>query len=77
MTLHSGITLTGTVRKLIDQSRIGEPEQAQIGLAGAGHLYDEVRVPNVHGWSIGEQIEIVIRPQPLKRVRERRSTATK
>jgi len=64
MTRHPVITLTGTVRKLIDQSRIGEPEQVQIGLDGASHLYDEVRVPNLHGWSIGDQIEFVIRPHP-------------
>ena len=57
------IRLSGTVRKLIDQARVGEPEQAHIGLDGAGYLYDEVRVPNVYGWSIGEQIEVIIRPQ--------------
>jgi hypothetical protein len=55
------IKLTGTVRKLIDCSLIREPEQAQIALSGAGHLYDELRVPNTLGWKEGRVVEVTIR----------------
>ena len=57
------ITLAGTVKKLIDRSAINEPQQAQIYLAGAGHLYDELRVPNIHEWDVGTGIEVTIRPR--------------
>ena len=56
------ITLAGTVRKLIDRSLTDEPQQAQIWLVGADHLYDELRVPNVHDWEVGKGIEVTIRP---------------
>jgi hypothetical protein len=44
------ITLAGTVKKVIDRAVVNEPEQAQIYLVGADHLYDEVRVPNIYKW---------------------------
>jgi hypothetical protein len=57
------ITLAGTVKKLIDRSVVDEPQQAQIYLAGADHLYDELRVPNIHEWEVGTGIEVTIRPR--------------
>lgn len=55
------ITLTGSVKKLIDRSLLNEPQQAQISLVGADFLYDELRVPNVHKWEIGRNVEVTIR----------------
>jgi hypothetical protein len=55
------ITLTGSVKKLIDRSLFNEPQQAQISLVGANFLYDELRVPNVHKWEIGRDVEVTIR----------------
>jgi hypothetical protein len=57
----STIRLTGTIRKLIDCSLIREPQQAQIALAGAAHLYDELRIPNTLGWKEGKTVEVTIR----------------
>jgi hypothetical protein len=57
------ITLAGTVKKIIDQAALREPQQAQISLVGADFLYDELRVPNVHNWEIGKGIEVTIRPR--------------
>lgn len=57
------ITLAGTVKKLIDRAVIKEPQQAQIFFFGADHLYDELRVPNVHNWEIGKGVEVTIRPR--------------
>jgi len=57
------ITLAGTVKKPIDRSAVNEPPQAQIFLAGADHLYDELRIPNVHAWEVGKSIEVTIRPR--------------
>lgn len=56
------IKLAGTVQKLIDRSRLNQPELAQISLVGADHLYDELRIPNVHEWEIGKDIVVTIRP---------------
>jgi hypothetical protein len=56
------ITLAGRVNKLIDRSKINETQQAQIAFEGAETLYDELRVPNIHGWELGEAIEVTIRP---------------
>jgi hypothetical protein len=55
------IKLAGTIRKIIDRSVAKQPELAQIALDGAGHLYDEVRIPNVHGWEVGKTVEVIIR----------------
>ena len=55
------ITLTGSVKKLIDRSLLNEPQQAQISLVGADFLYDELRVPNIHKWEIGRDVEVTIR----------------
>ena len=57
----SSIKLTGTVRKLIDRSLVKEPEQVQIAFEGAAHLYDELRIPNTHGWEEGKAVELTIR----------------
>ncbi len=56
------ITLEGTVKKLIDRPLLAEVQQAQIYLAGADHLYDEVRVPNIYKWEVGKRIEVTMRP---------------
>lgn len=56
------ITLAGTVAKLIDRRMTNEPQQAQISLAGADFLYDELRVPNSCNWKVGDGIEVTIRP---------------
>jgi len=55
------VTLAGTVHKLIDRSALKEPQQAQIALAGADYLYDELRIPNTHGWKEGKAVEVTIR----------------
>jgi len=54
------ITLAGTVQKLIDRSALKEPQQAQITLAGAGYLYDELRISNTHGWKEGNAVRVTI-----------------
>ena len=56
------ITLEGTVKKVIDRPLLAELQQVQIYLAGADHLYDEVRIPNVYKWEVGKRIEVTIRP---------------
>ncbi|HUZ94611.1 MAG TPA: hypothetical protein VMU57_06825 [Edaphobacter sp.] len=55
------INLSGSVKKLIDRSALNEPQQAQISLVGADFLYDELRVPNLHKWEIGKDVEVTIR----------------
>jgi hypothetical protein len=55
------ITLAGTIEKLIDRSLMKAPQEAQIAIVGAGHLYDELRIPNTHGWEAGRAIELTIR----------------
>jgi hypothetical protein len=39
---------------LIDRSLTDEPQQAQILLVGADHLYGELRISDVHKWKIGK-----------------------
>ncbi|MGB9067827.1 MAG: hypothetical protein WCC21_04600 [Candidatus Acidiferrales bacterium] len=55
------ITLAGTIQKLIDRSMTRQPQQVQIGLRGADHLYDELRIPNSLGWEEGRHVEVTIR----------------
>jgi hypothetical protein len=55
------ITLAGTIEKLIDRSITKQPQQVQISLRGADHLYDEVRIPNSLDWQEGRQVEVTIR----------------
>jgi hypothetical protein len=55
------ITLTGTIKKLVDRSMTKQPQQVQIGLHGADHLYDELRIPNTLGWEEGKAVEVTIR----------------
>lgn len=55
------ITLGGTIQKLIDRSMTRQPQQVQIGLRGADHLYDELRIPNSPGWEEGTHVEVTIR----------------
>jgi hypothetical protein len=55
------ITLAGTIQKLIDRSMTREPQHVQIGLHGAEHLYDQLRIPNTLGWEEGKAVEVSIR----------------
>jgi hypothetical protein len=55
------ITLAGTIQKLIDRSQLKGPQEAQIALAGASHLYDELRFPNTFEWEQGNAVEVTIR----------------
>ena len=55
------ITLAGTILKLIDRSLVKGPEEAQITLAGASHMYDELRFPNTFEWEQGRAVEVTIR----------------
>jgi hypothetical protein len=55
------IILAGTIKKLIDCSMIKQPQLLQIRLQGAGHLYDELRIPNSLGWEVGKPVEVIIR----------------
>ena len=55
------IILAGTVKKLIDGSLVDKPQQAQIYLAGADQLYDELRIPNIYKWEVGKKIEVTIK----------------
>jgi hypothetical protein len=56
--------LAGVVQKLIERSIVNGPRQAQTFLTGTDHLSDEVHVPNVHEWEVGEHIEATIRTRP-------------
>lgn len=58
------ITLAGTIQKLIDRSILKQPQHVQIGLQGAEHLYDELRIPNTLGWAAGTAVEVTIRMLP-------------
>jgi hypothetical protein len=57
------VMFTRTVNKLIDCSKVNEPQQAEIIIFGADVLYDEIRVPNFCNWKVGDSIEVTIRPQ--------------
>jgi len=58
---QSIITLSGTIHKVIDRTAVQQAQQAQISLAGADYLYDELRIPNTHGWEEGKAVEVTIR----------------
>jgi hypothetical protein len=55
------IKLAGTIQKFIDRSLLNQPPLAHISLLGADHLYDELRVPNIHQWGMGKHLEVTIR----------------
>jgi hypothetical protein len=59
--MNTTITLAGTVKKIVDRSKVQQPQQAQISLQGADFLYDEIRVTNVHNWEVGKGIEVTLR----------------
>jgi uncharacterized iron-regulated protein len=51
--------LPGTVEKVIKpHPRSSEPEKAQIAVAGADHLYRELRVPNQLTDSEGKKVKL-------------------
>ena len=58
---EANIKLAGTVQRLIDCDVANETQQAEIRVAGADFLYDELRIPNIHKWEIGTGIEVTIR----------------
>jgi hypothetical protein len=59
--MQRAITLDGTIEKLIDRSMTKQPQQIQINLRGADHLYDEVRIPSSLSWEEGRQVEVTFR----------------
>jgi hypothetical protein len=61
---EANIKLAGTVQRLIDRVVANEPQQAQIRLAGADFLYDELRIPNIHKWEVGTGVEVTIHLLP-------------
>jgi hypothetical protein len=46
MTEKASVTLPGTVEKIIQPAKLGEPEKAQISIEGADDLYREIRIEN-------------------------------
>jgi hypothetical protein len=46
MTEKPSVTLPGTVEKIIQPAKPGEPEKAQISIEGADDLYREIRIEN-------------------------------
>jgi len=58
----SSITLEARVKKVIPHPVTNVPDRAQICFIGADYLYDEIRIPNIHKWKVGKDIEVVIRP---------------
>lgn len=67
-----GVTLPGTVEKIIPAVARVEPEKAQIAVEGADHLYREIRIENVLVTEEGEdrkltpgaQVEVTIEAEP-------------
>jgi hypothetical protein len=46
MTEKPSVTLPGTVEKIIQPAKPGEPEKAQISIEGGDDLYREIRIEN-------------------------------
>lgn len=46
MTEKASVTLPGTVEKIMQPAKPGQPEKAQISIEGADDLYREIRVEN-------------------------------
>jgi archaellum component FlaG (FlaF/FlaG flagellin family) len=72
MSENPSITLPGTVEKIIKSPIPNEPDQAQIRVEGAEHLYRELRIDNVltkvNGDQVtlqpGERVEVTVHAKP-------------
>jgi hypothetical protein len=54
----AGVTLPGTVEKIIRPANPAEPEKAQINVEGAEDLYREIRIDNVLQNEKGETVRL-------------------
>lgn len=52
------VTLPGTVEKIIKPMIPDLPEKAQISVAGAEHLYKEIRIDNVMHDENGQKVKL-------------------
>jgi hypothetical protein len=72
MTEKPSTTLPGTVEKIIRSPDPSEPEKAQIAIAGAEHLYKEIRIENAltdeNGNKVrlkqGAEVDITVEAEP-------------
>jgi hypothetical protein len=72
------LILPGTVDKIIQSSSPSELEQAQIGIEGADHLRQELRIDNMlraksgqeFSLKLGAQVELVIEAEVAERESE-------
>jgi hypothetical protein len=53
-----GVTLPGTVEKIIPPSAPSEPEKAQISVEGADDLYKEIRIENSLTTESGHEVRL-------------------
>jgi len=58
MKANPSTTLTGTVEKIIKSRVSSEPDRAQIVVAGADHLYKELRIENALTDAGGNQVQL-------------------
>jgi hypothetical protein len=72
MTEKASVTLPGTVEKIIQPAKPGEPEKAQISIEGADDLYREIRIENTlsgengNGLRLkkGAEVEVTVEADP-------------
>ena len=65
-------TMPGTVDKIISSRRPGQPEEAQIAVEGADHLYQDLRIENTltdeHGDDVrlkkGAHVNVTVTAEP-------------
>ena len=60
---RSKTTRPGTVEKIIKSSFPQEPEKAEIAVAGADHLYREIRIENTLEDEKGNQVKLKVGAQ--------------
>jgi hypothetical protein len=79
----AGVTLPGTVEKIIPPAHPSLPEKAQISVEGAEELYREIRVENTLqdgagnevGLKVGAEVEVTIEAEPDATVPKKESGA--
>jgi len=79
------VTLPGTIEKLIPPLFPGTPEKDQIAVAGADHLYREIRVENTLqdpsgkevGLKPGAEVEVTVEAEPSATVPKKPSAVAK
>jgi hypothetical protein len=55
------LRLTGNVRDISrSELYLDHKERITVAVEGAEPLYAELRLPNVHGWVVGQQVVLVI-----------------